>query len=255
MRILRLTHGGLDYFARWVDESTARLWTAAPWDGGSETDRLVPIRPGALLAPVVPSKIVCVGRSYREHAKELGNEVPKEPLLFFKPPSALLGPGADVELPPESERVEYEGELALVIGTRVRRVDAAGARAAVYGVTCADDVTARDLQRKDVQFTRGKGFDGFCPVGPWIETEPGDLDALTLTTRVSGVVRQEARTSLMMWSPYELVAYISQTMTLVPGDLILTGTPAGVGPLLAGDSVEVEISGVGVLRHGVRSPA
>lgn len=255
MRILRLTHGGLDYFARWIDESTARLWSGAPWDGGTETDRLVPLRAEALLPPVTPSKIICVGRSYREHAKELGNEVPKEPLLFFKPPSALLRPGGQVELPPESERVEHEGELALVIGKRVRRISASEARSAVFGVTCADDVTARDLQKRDVQFTRGKGFDGFCPVGPWIETDPGDLSALELTTRVSGAVRQEGKTSMMIWTPYELVAYVSQIMTLVPGDLLLTGTPAGVGPLVAGDSVEVEISGVGVLRHGVRLPA
>lgn len=254
MRFLRLRHGGLDYFARWVDEGTARLWSDAPWAGGTETDRLVPLREGSLLAPVTPSKIVCVGRSYADHAKELGNEVPKEPLLFFKPPTTLLAPGESVELPPESARVEHEGELALVIGARVRRADPGAAASAIFGVTCADDVTARDLQKRDVQFTRGKGFDGFCPVGPWIETEAGDLSALELTTRVSGVVRQHASTSLLLWSPAQIVSYISQTMTLLPGDLVLTGTPAGTGPLAAGDVVEVEIRGVGLLRHGVRLP-
>ena len=150
---------------------------------------------------------------------------------------------------------EIDEDASAARSVRVRRIDAHAARAAIFGVTCADDVTARDLQKKDVQFTRGKGFDGFCPVGPWIETEPGDLGALTLTTRVSGAIRQHASTSLMIWSPYELLAYISQTMTLMPGDLILTGTPAGVGALASGDAVEVEISGVGVLTHGVRRPS
>jgi len=251
MRVLRIRHGGLDHWARWVDEATARLWTAAPWAGGTETDRLVPLLPGALLAPVVPTKIVCVGRNYREHAKELGHEVPPEPLLFLKPPSALHAPNRDVELPPESTRVEHEGELAVVIGRAMRRVAAEEALDHVAGITCANDVTARDLQRKDVQFTRGKGFDTFCPCGPWIETEPGDLTTLGLRTRVGGETRQQGRIADMIWPVPELLAYISRVMTLEPGDLVLTGTPAGVGPLTPGDRVEIEIDRVGVLTHGV----
>lgn len=251
MRVLRIRHGGLEYWARLVDEATARLWTGAPWAGGSETDRLVPLKPGSLLAPVVPSKIVCVGRNYREHAKELGHEVPAEPLLFLKPPSAILDPSGTVELPPESQRVEHEGELAIVIGRAMRRVHAADALSHVFGITCADDVTARDLQKKDVQFTRGKGFDTFCPVGPWIETEPGELSTLELRTRVGGELRQHGRVSDMIWPVPELLAYVSGVMTLLPGDLLLTGTPAGVGPLAPGDRVEIEIERVGILAHGV----
>ena len=250
MQFLRLHHGGADYYGRRIDEATARLWTAAPWSGGVETDRFVPLR--TLLAPVQPSKVVCVGRNYREHAKELGNEVPKEPLLFLKPPTTIVGPGAAVELPRESERVEHEGELALVIGRTIRRATEAEAAAAIFGVTCADDVTARDLQKKDVQFTRGKGFDGFCPVGPWIETEPGDLAALALRLEVNGVNRQSASTGEMVFSPAFVVAYISQVMTLLPGDLILTGTPAGVAPLAAGDVVRVTIDRIGTLEHTMR---
>ncbi|MDQ3033529.1 MAG: fumarylacetoacetate hydrolase family protein [Myxococcota bacterium] len=255
MRLLRIRHGGLDYWARLLDEATARLWTAAPWQGGSETDRLVPIKPGSLLPPAMPSKIVCVGRNYAAHAKELGHEVPPEPLLFLKPPSALIGQDGIVLLPRASERVEHEGELAVVIGRAIRRVDAAGAADAIAGVTCANDVTARDLQRKDVQFTRGKGFDTFCPLGPWLETEPGDLSALELRTRVNGDTRQQGRVADMIWPVAELLAYVSHVMTLLPGDLVLTGTPAGVGPLAPGDRVEVEISGVGTLVHGVAADA
>lgn len=253
MRLLRIRHGGLDYWARLLDEATARLWTAAPWEGGGETDRLVPIKKGSLLPPVAPSKIVCIGRNYREHAKELGHDVPPEPLLFLKPPSALLAPEGVVLLPRESERVEHEGELAIVVGRPLRRASAAEARDAIAGVTCADDVTARDLQRKDVQFTRGKGFDTFCPVGPWIETEPPALESLELRTRVGGETRQHGRVADMIWPVPELLAYVSQVMTLSPGDLLLTGTPAGVGALRPGDRVEVELVGVGTLVHGVEA--
>jgi 2-keto-4-pentenoate hydratase/2-oxohepta-3-ene-1,7-dioic acid hydratase in catechol pathway len=252
VRILRIRHGGLDYWARQLDEATARLWTAAPWAGGDETDRLVPIKPGSLLPAVLPTKIVCVGRNYREHARELGNEVPAEPLLFFKPPSALLSHGGTVLLPPESQRVEHEGELGIVIGARLRRATEEAAARAIAGLVCADDVTARDLQKKDVQFTRGKGFDTFCPVGPWIETDvPGDLASLELRTRVNGEVRQHGRVADMIWPVPALLGYVSRVMTLEPGDLVLTGTPAGVGPLAPGDRVEVDIAGVGTLAHGV----
>ena len=193
---------------------------------------------------------MCVGRNYADHAKELGNEAPKEPLLFFKPPSSVLAHEGIIVRPAVSERVDFEGELAIVIGREATRVQAANWRDYVRGFTCANDVTARDLQKKDVQFTRAKGFDTFCPLGPWLETEL-DVKDLRLVTRVNGETRQEGRTSQMIFSCGFLVEYISAIMTLVPGDVILTGTPAGVGPLNAGDAVEVEIEGLGVLRNAV----
>ena len=205
-------------------------------------------------APPRPSKIVAVGRNYREHAAELGNAVPDaEPLLFLKAPSSLVIDGSDIVLPPESARVDYEGELALVIGRRIKRWPQERWLEALAGVCCANDVTARDLQKKDGQFARAKSFDTFCPIGPAIV--PGiDPSDLALETRVNGAVRQSSRTSQMVFSPAFLVAYISRMMTLLPGDLILTGTPAGIGALSAGDRVEVEIEGVGVLANRVAAP-
>lgn len=250
MRFLRLVHGGIAYYAELVDSATARLWTAPPWRGGTQTDRLAPLRTDDRLAPVEPSKIVCVGRNYKDHAKELGNEVPKEPLLFLKPPSALVGHHGAIVLPKQSERVEHEGELAIVIGRALRHATRAQAREAIFGLTCANDVTARDLQRKDVQFTRGKGFDTFCPCGPHIDTE-ARFDDLSIDVRVNGAVRQSGRTSQMIWPVDELLEYISGVMTLEPGDLVLTGTPAGVGPLADGDVVEVAIADVGSLENRV----
>ncbi len=197
-----------------------------------------------------PSKIVAVGRNYADHARELGNEPPTEPILFLKPPSALLPHEGTIIRPPQSQRVDYEGELAIVIGSRVRNVPADRWRDVVQGFTCANDVTARDLQRKDVQFTRGKGFDTFCPIGPCIETDLDPAD-LALTTRVNGEIKQSGRTSMMVFSCGVLIEFISAVMTLEPGDIILTGTPAGVGPLASGDRVEVEIEGIGTLRNDV----
>lgn len=214
----------------------------------------LPLRAAQLLAPVTPSKIVCVGRNYRDHAKELGNEVPSEPLIFFKPPSSLLAPGGTVLLPPESERVDFEGELALVIGRRTRHFRAdADWRTVVRGFTVADDVSARDLQKKDVQWTRAKGFDTFCVVGPVVGDGLDPAAGILLETRINGELRQHASTSDFIFSIPELLAFISAAMTLEPGDLILTGTPAGVGPLKAGDSVEIAVSGLGILRHSVAS--
>jgi 2-keto-4-pentenoate hydratase/2-oxohepta-3-ene-1,7-dioic acid hydratase in catechol pathway len=206
-----------------------------------------------LLPPVTPSKIVCVGRNYLAHAAELGNAVPAEPLLFLKPPSAIIGDGEAIELPQLSARVEHEGELAVVIGRRCRRLAASeDPLAYVLGFTCVNDVTARDLQRKDVQFTRAKSFDTFCPVGPFVLTglDPSDL---LVETRVNGEIRQSGRTGAMAFPVPFLLRYISQVMTLEPGDIIATGTPAGVGPLRDGDTVEVEVEGVGVLRNPVRN--
>jgi 2-keto-4-pentenoate hydratase/2-oxohepta-3-ene-1,7-dioic acid hydratase in catechol pathway len=196
-----------------------------------------------------------MGRNYPAHAAEFRSQVPDEPLLFFKPPSAIIGPGLPILLPPQSERVDYEGELAIVIGRRCRNVRPEEVWSCVLGVTCANDVTARDLQRKDNQWTRAKGFDTFCPVGPWLVTGVSEADVAdrAVVCRVNGEVRQSARTSEMAFSPAALLAYASAVMTLEPGDLFLTGTPSGVGPLSPGDVVEVNVEGVGVLRNPVRS--
>lgn len=201
-----------------------------------------------------PTKIVCVGRNYRAHAKELGNEVPAEPLLFLKPPSAVIAHGDAIVLPRESARVEHEGELAVVIGKRARRVRAEEVASIIEGYTVANDVTARDLQKKDVQFTRGKGFDTFCPIGPAIVRERPSQDA-SITVKVNGALRQRGFLRDMVFSIDVLVAYISDVMTLEPGDVILTGTPEGVGPLAHGDTVEVSIDAVGTLVNTVRAEA
>jgi 2-keto-4-pentenoate hydratase/2-oxohepta-3-ene-1,7-dioic acid hydratase in catechol pathway len=204
-----------------------------------------------LVAPVTPSKIVCVGRNYREHAAELGNKMPEEPLLFLKAPSALIGNEDVIELPAQSQQVEHEGELGVVIGRTARQIKSdEDPLDFVLGYTCVNDVTARDLQRKDVQFTRGKSFDTFCPVGPVIDTELNPLDT-TVVTRLNGEVRQRGRTSDMAFPVPFLIEYIANIMTLNPGDLIATGTPAGVSRMKPGDIVEVEVGGIGVLRNHV----
>lgn len=211
----------------------------------------VPLEEVRLLAPVAPSKIICVGRNYLEHAAELGNEMPEEPLLFLKAPSSVIGNNDVIELPRESDQVEHEGELGVVIRRRARRISAeADPLSFVLGYTCVNDVTARDLQRKDVQFTRAKSFDTFCPVGPVIVTNVGPLD-LEVTTRLNGETKQQGRTSRMAFSVPFLIRYISGIMTLNPGDLIATGTPAGVSRMKHGDVVEVEVEGVGLLRNDV----
>lgn len=197
-----------------------------------------------------PGKIVCVGRNYREHARELGNDVPKEPLLFLKPPSSVIDGGAPIALPPESSEVEYEGEIGIVIGKRLRRVSSEQAARAIRAVVAVNDVTARDLQRREPQWTRGKGFDTFCPVGAE-GPAPADLSSLTVVTRLNGEERQRASAADMVFSIPDLVAYASQVMTLEPGDLVLTGTPSGVGKLAPGDEVEVEIVGVSRVRNPV----
>ncbi|MDB4886292.1 MAG: fumarylacetoacetate hydrolase [Gemmatimonadetes bacterium] len=204
--------------------------------------------------PLTPSKIVCVGRNYAAHAKELGNDVPKEPLLFLKPPSSLIGDGETIRLPTVSRQVEYEGEIGVVVSRRLRQATAAEAREAVGGLVAANDVTARDLQKSDSQWTRAKGFDTFCCVGP-VGPVPAELSGLTVTTRVNGVVRQHGQASSMVFDIPMLLAYISQVMTLEPGDLVLTGTPEGVGTLAPGDVVEVEIDGVSRVSNPVTAAA
>lgn len=201
-----------------------------------------------------PSKVLCVGRNYRAHAAELGNDVPAEPLLFFKPPSALLSSGADIVLPPESHRVEYEGEIAVVVGRRLRRASEDEARAAVSHVLPLNDVTARDLQRSDGQWTRAKGFDTFCPVGRPIPLDPRELERLEVVTTVDGEEHQRGRVSDMAFSIPFVLAYASRVMTLEPGDLVSTGTPEGVGRLEPGMRVRVEIPGIGAVENPVVGP-
>jgi 2-keto-4-pentenoate hydratase/2-oxohepta-3-ene-1,7-dioic acid hydratase in catechol pathway len=223
--------------------------------GFDTTGRRIRLEDARLLAPVIPrSKVVCIGKNYADHVEEMknvtGGEAPEEPLLFLKPNTSVIGPGEPILRPAISNRVEHEGELAMVIGAVTKDVSEEDALKHVFGFTCANDVTARDLQIKDGQWTRGKGFDTFCPLGPVIETDP-DLSDARVVTRVNGEVRQEGRTSQLIHSLARIVAFASQAFTLLPGDVILTGTPAGVGLLESGDTVEVEIEGIGILRNPV----
>jgi 2-keto-4-pentenoate hydratase/2-oxohepta-3-ene-1,7-dioic acid hydratase in catechol pathway len=214
---------------------------------------VVPLASVQLVAPVTPSKIVAIAKNYREHAKEMNSEVPAEPLFFLKPSTAVIGPGDAIRCPPDSELVHHEGELGVVLATRLTRATPDEARRAVLGWTCVNDVTARDIQRRQAHFSRSKGYDTFCPVGPWIVCglDPADL---RVQVRVNGAMRQDGRTSQMAFDPFTLLSFVSHVMTLLPGDLVATGTPAGVGPLVAGDVVEVEVEGVGVLRNPVIGP-
>jgi len=204
-----------------------------------------------LLAPCVPTKIVAVGLNYRDHARELGMQVPESPILFLKPPTSVIGPGETIVRPAMSSRVDYEAELGIIIRDRVSRIPPEASRDHILGYTCANDVTARDLQKKDGQWTRAKSFDTFCPIGPWIQTDL-DPDDLLIESYVNGERRQSSRTSQFIFGVDLLVSFISQVMTLEPGDLIITGTPAGIGPMQAGDEVEVRIEGIGCLKNGVR---
>lgn len=246
-----------------MEEESVRELTAAPWKSGEPAGKRYSLGSVRLLAPCEPTKIVCVGRNYREHAAELGNEPPREPLIFLKPPSAVIGPEEPILYPAISQRVDYEGELAVVMGRRCPpspRLRRAGRRLAreenpldyVFGYTCVNDVTARDLQKADVQFTRAKSFDTFCPLGPMI-VRGLDASNLAVETYVNGERRQVARTSEMIFSLDAIIRFIAAVMTLEPGDVIATGTPAGVGPLKVGDLVEVAIEGIGRLRNPVQA--
>jgi 2-keto-4-pentenoate hydratase/2-oxohepta-3-ene-1,7-dioic acid hydratase in catechol pathway len=245
-----------------VEERNGELWGVRPM-AAPEEDRSVavsvliefeptPLRELQLLAPVNPSKILCIGRNYRDHAAELGNEVPKEPLLFLKPPSSLLAPGGVIRMPALSKRVDYEGELGIIIGRRCRNLGPdEDVRQYIRGYTIVNDVTARDLQKSDGQWTRGKGFDTFCPVGPIVsdEIDPAGGAPVTLTTRLNGAIKQQGTTSDLIFPIAHLLRYITAAMTLEPGDLIPTGTPAGVGPVNPGDRIQVEIDGLGILEN------
>ena len=254
MRIARFSHQDSIRFGI-VDDTDLVVLSGDPMFAGYDTTgERVPISDAVLLAPVIPrSKIVGVGRNYRDHAAELGNDVPDAPLLFFKPNTSVIGPGDTIVLPPQSSRVDFEGELAAVIGRIAKNVPADKALEYVFGYTVANDVTARDLQKTDGQWARAKGFDTFCPLGPAIETDFDVAGDAVITTRVNGDVRQQGPISDMIFSLADVIAYASAAFTLLPGDVILTGTPAGVGPFVAGDTVEVEITGLGTLRNPSRA--
>jgi 2-keto-4-pentenoate hydratase/2-oxohepta-3-ene-1,7-dioic acid hydratase in catechol pathway len=252
----RPQYGLVDFRAdgtAWIEE----ILTSSPINSAALTDKPanftpIPISQARLLTPVEPTKIICVGRNYADHAKELGNEAPTSPLIFMKPPSSLLAPGATIRRPAISERVDYEGELVVVIAKRARKLELeSNWRSYILGYTLANDVTARDLQNKDGQWTRAKGFDTFCPVGPFVSDEIDPVVGVEIETRVNGVVKQHGSTRDLIFNLPELLTYITSVMTLEPGDIILTGTPAGVGPLLSGDHVEVTIPGLGILANPV----
>jgi 2-keto-4-pentenoate hydratase/2-oxohepta-3-ene-1,7-dioic acid hydratase in catechol pathway len=261
MKFCRFQYNGVAQFG-WIEtiagrDEITRTLTGLPqgdaWQSESRTIAAIPLAEAALLAPVEPSKIVCIGRNYRQHAAELDHEVPAEPLIFLKPPSAVVGPGESIVRPKISARVDYEGELGVVIGKRCRhlRVDE-DVRPYILGYTCVNDVTARDLQNKDGQWARAKGFDTFCPVGPIVRDELDPWAGVAVETRVNSKLRQQANTRNFIFALDVIIRHVAEVMTLLPGDLILTGTPSGVGPLRAGDMVEVTVAGVGSLRNPVR---
>ncbi|HNS98419.1 MAG TPA: fumarylacetoacetate hydrolase family protein [Polyangiaceae bacterium] len=242
---------GVQAYVR-VQEDRLELLRTAPWFGVHEMGREVAIDQATWLCPAQPTKILCIGRNYRAHAKEMGADVPTAPLLFLKPPSSLLAPQGTVLLPPESAQVEHEAELGVIIGRRARRISVDQALDFVFGYVAVGDITARDLQRADGQWSRAKGFDTFCPVGPEIVTGI-DPCALRVIGRVNGVVRQDGYTKDMIFNVAQLVSHLSQAMTLEPGDLVATGTPSGVGPLSDGDRFEVVIENIGTLAVSVRN--
>jgi len=251
VKIARVRHGSAVSFGVIEGDTVAEL-DGPPVGELRFSGNRVPLAECKLLAPVLPSKVVCVGKNYAEHAAEMGGEVPAEPLLFLKPSTAVIGPGDAIRKPAITERLDHEGELAVVIAGLVRNADEEAASQAILGYTCGNDVTARDLQARDNQWTRAKGFDSFCPLGPWIET---DIEAvgLDVEVRLNGDVRQRGNTKDLYFPPTFLVSYVSKIMTLLPGDVIMTGTPAGVGPMQAGDRVEVEIGGIGTLSNVVEA--
>jgi 2-keto-4-pentenoate hydratase/2-oxohepta-3-ene-1,7-dioic acid hydratase in catechol pathway len=249
MRTCRFEKGGRELYGA-IEALEVRALSAEPWAGGLPEGPKLRLSDVTLLAPARPSKVVCIGKNYRAHARELGSEVPKEPLIFIKPSTTIIGPNVPIRLPESSKEVHHEAELALVIGRTVTRATPAEAKAAIFGWTCLNDVTARDIQRAEQHFTRSKSFDSFCPLGPVVETMLDPIEAI-VTCRVNGEQRQRGFAKDMVVDPYALVSFISQVMTLLPGDVVTTGTPEGVGPIRQGDWVEVEVSGIGVLRNPV----
>ncbi|MEZ0074312.1 fumarylacetoacetate hydrolase family protein [Planotetraspora sp. GP83] len=254
MRIARFSTGdGVAFGVVEEGEQVIARIDGHPFGGVQLTGERYPLAEVRVVAPMLPSKVIAIGRNYADHAREMGAEPPDEPVLFLKPSTSVIGPGESIAYPEKlSRHVDYEGELAVVIGRLCREVPAERANDVIFGYTCANDVTARDLQSKDGQWARAKGFDTFCPLGPWIETS---LDAgdLALTTTVNGELKQSGRTSWLLHDIPALIAHVSAVMTLLPGDVILTGTPAGVGPLAVGDEVSVGIEGIGTLTNRVIS--
>ena len=250
MRLLRFRSGDRIATGAILEDDTITVLEGTFFDRPVPTGELIPLQDVDLLAPILPSKIVAVGKNYAAHAAEFGMTVPEEPLLFLKPSTAVIGPNDPIPLLPISRRVDYEGELAVVIGRLARNVWAEEAGRYILGHTIANDLTLRDLQKTDDQWARAKGFDGSCPLGPWIETDldPGEV---FLQTRVNGEPRQQATTSDMVFGVAELIEYVTSFMTMLPGDVLLTGTPEGVGPLSPGDVVDVEVDGIGVLSNPV----
>jgi 2-keto-4-pentenoate hydratase/2-oxohepta-3-ene-1,7-dioic acid hydratase in catechol pathway len=250
MRFIRYQDGSEPPSFGWVIGGRVGPVEGSPFGEFKRSEASLSLEKVRLLAPVVPSKIICVGRNYAAHAKEHAVDVPEVPLLFLKPPSSVIGPGAKILLPPQSQHVEHEAELVVIIGRRGRWIQPDQAHDHIFGYTIGNDVTARDLQRRDSQWTRGKGFDTFCPLGPWIETEFDASDAL-ITCKVNGEMRQMASTRDMVFRIRQLISYASSVMTLEPGDCLMTGTPAGVGSLRPGDTVKISIEGLGALRNPV----
>jgi 2-keto-4-pentenoate hydratase/2-oxohepta-3-ene-1,7-dioic acid hydratase in catechol pathway len=250
VRVARLTHNGKSRWAMLLESGdTYRLFTSEePWNDKGMDPQSHPLKPGQLLAPAIPTKIVAVGLNYGEHIKEMGHEKTKEPVLFLKPPSSLLNPEAKILYPPSSDRVDYEAELAVVLKSRLKNATPEEAMKAVWGFTCCNDVTARDLQKIDGQWTRAKGFDTFCPLGPWLVTDFVEKDQ-KIFCRVNGAMKQFSTVSTRIWKTAELLSFVSKVMTLEPLDVLTTGTPPGIGPLQRGDEVEVEIEGIGILRN------
>lgn len=254
MRVLRVRYNDKVFYAA--------LHQSADGQGGQKLEvqclnkelgfnDLIPLQQVQVLPPVMPTKVVCVGLNYKKHAEEMGKPLPDEPMIFLKPPTAIIGSGQPIILPRDVGRVDYEGELVIVMGKTARHISAADAPQHIFGFACGNDVTARVLQKKDIQYSRAKGFDTFAPVGPWIETEVENPSALLLRTLINGAVRQESSTSDMIFEPFSIVSFVSRVMTLHPGDVIFTGTPSGIGQLSAEDEVRVDISSVGTLINTV----
>lgn len=250
MQIVRCLWQGRASYG-WLFEDQVHLLAGPPYEHWQPIEKVIPLDLVKLLAPCEPTKIIALGLNYRDHAAEMRWELPEEPLIFLKPPSAVIGPGEPILYPPQSRRVDYEAELAVVIGRRAQAVSAAEALDYVWGYTCFNDVTARDLQKKDGQFTRSKSFDTFAPLGPWIETEIADPHQITVEAYVNGERRQHSHTGNLVFDIPTLISFISHIMTLLPGDVIATGTPAGVGPLQIGDQVEIRLGGIGSLINPV----
>jgi 2-keto-4-pentenoate hydratase/2-oxohepta-3-ene-1,7-dioic acid hydratase in catechol pathway len=250
MKVVRIqTDGRIAYGV--PEPEGIRVYEGSPFVAWQQTEVMVAYKDAKLLSPVFPTKVVCVGRNYVAHAAERGSEVPSEPLIFLKPATSVIGPGAPIIYPRASGNVHHEAELAVVVGSVAHHIPAEDAEHVIFGYTAANDVTARDLQERDGQWTRAKGFDTFCPLGPAIETELDPSEGLTVSARVNGATKQSGSTADMVFGIPELIEYITDVMTLLPGDVILTGTPPGVGPLLPGDRVDIEVERIGILSNQV----